>query len=67
VGTYVVPEMLGGKGAVWFVQIIYRRFYDALNWNLGSAFSFTLLILSMAFVGLILRLFGLSVRRAIQS
>jgi spermidine/putrescine transport system permease protein len=67
VGTYVVPEILGGKGAIWFVQIIYRRFYDALNWNLGAAFSFALLILSMAFVAVILRLFGLSVRRAIQS
>src|SRR3546814_8077529 len=33
VGTYVVPAMLGGKGAIWFVQLIYSRFYDALNWN----------------------------------
>ena len=67
VGTYVVPDILGGKGAIWFVQIIYRRFYDALNWNLGSAFSFVLLALSMGFVAIVLRIFGLSVRRAIQS
>jgi spermidine/putrescine transport system permease protein len=67
VGTYVVPEILGGSGAIWFVQIIYRRFYDALNWNLGSAFSFVLLVLTLAFVGLVLRLFGVSVRRTIQA
>lgn len=67
VGTFVVPTILGGKGAIWFVELIYRRFYDALNWNLGSAFSFVLLILSMLFVVGVLRIFGLSVRRVIQT
>jgi spermidine/putrescine transport system permease protein len=67
VGTFVVPSFLGGRGAVWFVELIYRRFYDALNWNLGSAFAFILLALSLLFVVGLLRLFGLSVRRVIQS
>lgn len=67
VGTFVVPSFLGGKGAIWFVELIYRRFYDALNWNLGSAFAFSLLALSLLFVVSLLRLFGLSVRRVIQS
>jgi len=67
VGTYVVPAMLGGKGAIWFVQLIYSRFYDALNWNLGSAFAFSLLVLSLAFVGALLRMFRLSVGRVLQS
>src|SRR3546814_1336977 len=65
VGTYVVPAMLGGKGAIWFVQLIYSRFYDALNWNLGSAFAFSLLVLSLTFVVLMLRLFRLSVGRVL--
>ncbi|MBI2200687.1 MAG: ABC transporter permease [Armatimonadetes bacterium] len=67
VGTFVVPSFLGGKGALWFVELIYRRFYDALNWNLGSAFSFILLALSMLFVVGVLRLFGIAVRRVIQA
>jgi len=67
VGTFVVPSFLGGKSAVWFVELIYRRFYDALNWNLGSAFSFILLALSMLFIVGLLRLFGISVRRVIQA
>jgi spermidine/putrescine transport system permease protein len=67
VGTYVVPAMLGGKGAIWFVQLIYSRFYDALNWNLGSAFAFSLLVLSLAFVVLVLRLFRLSIGRVLQT
>jgi len=67
VGTYVVPAMLGGKGAIWFVQLIYARFYDALNWNLGSAFAFSLLILSLAFVTGMLRVFRLSIGRVLQS
>ncbi len=67
VGTYVVPAMLGGKGAIWFVQLIYSRFYDALNWNLGSAFAFSLLVLSLAFVTGVLRLFRLSVGRVLQA
>lgn len=67
VGTYVVPAMLGGKSAIWFVQLIYARFYDALNWNLGSAFAFSLLALSLAFVAVILRVFRLSADRVLQS
>jgi spermidine/putrescine transport system permease protein len=67
VGTYVVPAMLGGKSAIWFVQLIYARFYDALNWNLGSAFAFSLLVLSLAFVAVILRVFRLSADRVLQS
>jgi spermidine/putrescine transport system permease protein len=66
VGTYVVPAMLGGKGAIWFVQLIYSRFYDALNWNLGSAFAFSLLVLSLGFVALMLRAFRLSMGRVLQ-
>jgi spermidine/putrescine transport system permease protein len=67
VGTYVVPAMLGGKGAIWFVQLIYSRFYDALNWNLGSAFAFSLLVLSLGFVVGMLRVFRLSVGRVVQT
>jgi spermidine/putrescine transport system permease protein len=67
VGTYVVPAMLGGKGAIWFVQLIYSRFYDALNWNLGSAFAFSLLALSLGFVVVVLRAFRLSIGRVLQA
>jgi spermidine/putrescine transport system permease protein len=67
VGTYVVPAMLGGKSAIWFVQLIYTRFYDALNWNLGSALAFSLLVLSLGFVVVVLRVFRLSVGRVLQA
>jgi len=67
VGTYVVPAMLGGKSAIWFVQLIYARFYDALNWNLGSAFAFSLLALSLGFVVAVLRVFRLSIGRVLQT
>jgi spermidine/putrescine transport system permease protein len=57
VGTYAVPSILGGTRSLWFTQIIYSWFFDGGNWNQGSAYAFTLLVLCVSFVMLMLKLF----------
>ncbi len=60
VGTYAVPSILGGTSSLWFTQIIYSWFFDGGNWNQGSAYAFTLLVLCVGFVMLMLKLFKVS-------
>jgi len=57
VGTYAVPSILGGTSSLWFTQIIYSWFFDGGNWNQGAAYAFTLLVLCVAFVMAMLRVF----------
>ncbi|MEF2230930.1 MAG: ABC transporter permease [Pseudodesulfovibrio sp.] len=57
VGTYAVPSILGGTSTLWFTQIIYSWFFDGGNWNQGAAYAFALLVLCVAFVMLMLRVF----------
>jgi spermidine/putrescine transport system permease protein len=56
-GSYAVPALLGNTSSRWFTQIIYDWFFDGGNWNVGAAYALVLLILCLAFIALMLRLF----------
>lgn len=60
-GSYVVPELLGGTRSIWFTKLIYLQF-DAINWNLGSAYGFTLVALCLVFILLVMALFRVSLK-----
>ena len=61
-GSYIVPSILGAPGTRWFTEIIYQWFYEGQNWEQGAAYAFLLLILCLAFVLAMMRVFrvGLS-------
>lgn len=62
-GNYLTPTMLGGKGSLWFTELIYSQFIVRFNWELGAAFGFCLLGASSLIVWSILRLTGQTLER----
>ncbi len=56
-GSYAVPSMLGGPQSRWFTEVIYNQFFGGYNWNQGAAYAFILLVLCIAFVLLMMRVF----------
>ncbi len=56
-GTYAVPSILGGTSSLWFTQVIYSWFFDGGNWNQGAAYAMVLLVLCIAFIMTMTRLF----------
>ncbi len=56
-GSYIVPSILGAPGTRWFTEIIYQWFFEGQNWQQGSAYAFLLLILCIAFVMGMMRIF----------
>lgn len=62
-GSFAVPQILSrGTGGDWFSQLVYRQFFESNNWNLGSAYAFSLLAVCLAIVFAMMRLFGVSLR-----
>lgn len=62
-GSYAVPAiMTRGTAEPWFTQLIYNNFFESLNWNTGSAYAFTLVIVCVVFVFLMMRLFGVGIK-----
>ena len=59
-GALAAPLVLGGPKTLWFTPIVYDRFYQAFNWNQGSAYALILLLTCIAFVLLVMRLFRVS-------
>lgn len=59
-GALAAPLVLGGPKTLWFTPIVYDRFYQAFNWNQGSAYALILLITCVIFVMLIMRFFKVS-------
>jgi len=55
--SYAVPSILGSPGSRWFTEIIYDWFFDGQNWNQGSAYAFILLLLCVAFILAMMRIF----------
>jgi len=49
-GSYAVPALLGSPGSRWFTEVIYDWFFQGGNWNQGAAYAFILLVLCMAFI-----------------
>jgi spermidine/putrescine transport system permease protein len=57
VGSYAVPQiMTRGTGGDWFSQLVYRQFFESNNWNVGSAYAFALMLVSLLIVGGVLAL-----------
>jgi len=59
IGTYIAPTLLGGTKEIWFTELIYNKFFKAMNWRLGSALAFTLLILTLLFIFSVIKIAGL--------
>jgi spermidine/putrescine transport system permease protein len=55
--SYAVPSILGSPGSRWFTEIIYNWFFEGQNWNQGSAYAFILLLLCVAFILAMMRIF----------
>ncbi|MDQ0513348.1 ABC transporter permease [Ancylobacter amanitiformis] len=62
-GSYSVPAiMTRGQGGDWFSQLVYRQFFESNNWNMGSAYAVSLLVVCTAFILLMMRFFGVGLR-----
>jgi spermidine/putrescine transport system permease protein len=62
-GSYSVPQvMTRGKSGDWFSQLIYRQFFESFNWNIGAAYSFSLLLVCIAFIFLMMTIFRVGIR-----
>jgi spermidine/putrescine transport system permease protein len=62
-GSYSVPQvMTRGKSGDWFSQLIYRQFFESFNWNIGAAYSFSLLLVCIAFIFLMMSIFRVGIR-----
>lgn len=57
VGALAMPQILGGPSNLWFTQVIYDRFNTSMNWPVGAAYAFVLLVTCIIFVLLVMRLF----------
>jgi spermidine/putrescine transport system permease protein len=59
VGEYVTPLLVGGSGGLMYGNLIQDFFTKAANWPLGSAMSLVMLVGTLVFVALALRLINL--------
>lgn len=56
-GSYAVPYiMTRGTADPWFTQLIYNKFFESTNWNVGAAYALTLLAVCVVFIFLIMKL-----------
>lgn len=54
-GSVIVPSTLASPGSRWFTEIIQQWMFEGLDWNVGSAYAFLLLVLCTIFVSLMMR------------
>jgi spermidine/putrescine transport system permease protein len=64
VGEYVTPALVGGTAGTMYGNIISDFFTRAANWPFGSALSMVMLVVTLIFSALALRL--INVRRLVQ-
>jgi spermidine/putrescine transport system permease protein len=57
-GSYLTPNLMGGKNSLWFTEQIYNQMIIYFNWNQGAAFGFLLLIMSSLIILAALKLTG---------
>ncbi|TIS56555.1 ABC transporter permease [Mesorhizobium sp.] len=57
-GYFVTPDLLGGTSNMMLAEMIAQMIQSLLNWGLGSAAAFILLVVTMALYALQLRLVG---------
>jgi len=63
-GSFSVPHIITrGLQPKWFTQLIYDKFFESSNWNLGSAYSFTLLLICILFILAVMVIFGVKLRQ----
>lgn len=56
VGSYAVPYiMTRGTAEPWFTQLIYNKFFESNNWNVGTAYAVTLLVVCVVFIFLMMK------------
>ncbi len=56
-GALAAPIVLGGTSSLWFTQLVYQKFNDTLNWQLGAAYAIVLLVASISIVLFFMRVF----------
>jgi spermidine/putrescine transport system permease protein len=54
-GSVIVPSTLAAPNSRWFTEIIQQWMFEGLDWNVGSAYAFLLLVLCIIFVSLVMR------------
>jgi spermidine/putrescine transport system permease protein len=58
-GSFAIPAILGGTDSVMIGNLIENQFNMVGNWNVGSAFTLSLAVLSIALVLFYSKIFGL--------
>ena len=62
-GSIAVPGLVGpGLHPDWFSQVIYLNFFEAGNWNIGSAYSLALLAACTGFILVNMVVFRVGIR-----
>lgn len=54
-GSVIVPSTLAAPNSRWFTEIIQQWMFEGLDWNVGSAYAFLLLVLCILFVSIVMR------------
>jgi spermidine/putrescine transport system permease protein len=65
-GSYLTPNLMGGKNSLWFTQQIYNQFIVYFNWNQGAAFGFLLLAMSSAVIWAVSKLTGQDIKDVVK-
>lgn len=65
-GSYLTPNLMGGKNSLWFTEQIYNQMIIYFNWNQGAAFGFLLLLLSTLIVWAFLKITKQDLKRVIK-
>ena len=65
-GSYLTPNLMGGKNSLWFTQQIYNQFILYFNWNMGAAFGFLLLLMSSIIIWIALKLSGQNLKEVVK-
>ncbi len=66
-GSFSVPYIITrGLQPKWYTQLIYDKFFESSNWNLGSAYSFILLLICILFILAVMAIFRVKLRQLAQ-
>ena len=65
-GALATPEVLSSPKTYWFTEQIYQWFNMNDNWSRGSAYSIILLLVSVTFVLLMMRLFKVTIGEVVR-
>ena len=65
-GALATPVVLSSPNTYWFTQLIYQWFNMNDNWSRGLAYSIILLVVSVTFVLLMMRLFKVTIGEVVR-